>query len=208
MIRSDGDCSNPVFIIYDDKPVCKYHFFSIKAREDCSICLTSMAGCGSSRMGLTRVMLPCAHFFHKECLAKWGKVECPMCRDKIPGADAAGIFGVRDFGPIMETVYDMPMERIGTTLDIIRKVVGICERGDFYAEQVADIMVNMELACQLLEEAKEEPRGQPTAVAAAHREYDSRATVDAIIDGVMRFGLTGVGVSEIGEEEAAGAAAM
>jgi hypothetical protein len=54
---------------------------------DCVICMSDMSDiyqCPSKRM-----VTPCNHFFHPECLERWLKVkmECPTCRGVLPPAE-------------------------------------------------------------------------------------------------------------------------
>ena len=49
---------------------------------DCVICMTPVR-CDAP---LERMVTPCSHFFHKECLERWMevKMECPTCRGVLP----------------------------------------------------------------------------------------------------------------------------
>ncbi|QDZ17873.1 RING-type domain-containing protein [Chloropicon primus] len=52
---------------------------------DCVICMSSV----DFKDPKNRMVTPCNHFFHKECLERWLKVkmECPTCRRKLPPAE-------------------------------------------------------------------------------------------------------------------------
>ena len=49
---------------------------------DCVICMAPVT-CDARA---ERMVTPCAHFFHKECLERWMevKMECPTCRGALP----------------------------------------------------------------------------------------------------------------------------
>ena len=61
----------------------KYYDMSVKSNsckaEDCTICLDPM-NVSDNNLKLNE----CGHFFHKECLARWTKAECPICRAPTP----------------------------------------------------------------------------------------------------------------------------
>jgi len=52
---------------------------------DCVICMTPVEYSSPS----SRMVTPCNHFFHPDCLERWLKVkmECPTCRRPLPPAD-------------------------------------------------------------------------------------------------------------------------
>ncbi len=56
---------------------------------DCAICMMPVAGPDATGPAAARVMTPCDHVFHRECLRQWMdiKMECPVCRRPIPDLD-------------------------------------------------------------------------------------------------------------------------
>ena len=53
---------------------------------DCAICMMPINGHSDSS---ARVVTPCDHIFHHDCLRQWMdiKMECPVCRRGIPELD-------------------------------------------------------------------------------------------------------------------------
>ena len=53
--------------------------------EQCAVCRLEF------EVGDTLATLPCAHFFHAECVAPWLKTNktCPCCKRELPGASPA-----------------------------------------------------------------------------------------------------------------------
>lgn len=49
---------------------------------ECVICM----GTVDIRRPLSRMVTPCSHFFHPQCLQRWMdvKMECPTCRQNLP----------------------------------------------------------------------------------------------------------------------------
>ena len=49
---------------------------------DCVICMNAV----EAREPRRRMVTPCNHFFHQECLERWMdvKMECPTCRGALP----------------------------------------------------------------------------------------------------------------------------
>lgn len=122
IIRNDGDCCNPVHAVYEGMPLCRFHFLRIKAREECSICLSSM------RDSSKRVMLPCCHFFHLDCLAQCREPLCPICRQQIDPKDAARIFTPTVFRPLIEQIYALPSDRIRNVMNCFQTLVRMAQR--------------------------------------------------------------------------------
>ena len=54
--------------------------------EDCAICMMPVGGSSDSS---PRVVTPCDHVFHQDCLKRWMdiKMECPVCRRTVPDLD-------------------------------------------------------------------------------------------------------------------------
>jgi len=54
--------------------------------EDCAICMMPVGGSSDSS---PRVVTPCDHVFHQDCLKRWMdiKMECPVCRRAVPDID-------------------------------------------------------------------------------------------------------------------------
>jgi len=60
----------------------KVRFDSVQEQQ-CSICLENF------RSGEFLTQLPCKHFFHVNCVARWftSSTQCPLCRSKCSGCD-------------------------------------------------------------------------------------------------------------------------
>lgn len=144
-IRNDGDCCNPVFTVYEGRPLCRYHYLRRKASEDCPICLNPMLEGGR------RVMLNCNHFFHIDCLGKCKEPLCPLCRKQMTGKEAAKIFTPTKFTPIIEEIYTLPVETIDNVVDSMTTVVSIAKKSDWHANHVAEILSYLQRTCALAE---------------------------------------------------------
>lgn len=50
------------------------------AEDTCSICMDGF--CGDGSFGDVALVLPCSHFFHRQCIRSWLRfhAQCPMCR--------------------------------------------------------------------------------------------------------------------------------
>lgn len=59
------------------KKYCKKHIqkFRLEKPEECAICCESLED--------THLPLSCSHWIHRNCIIKWGKDQCPICRQKI-----------------------------------------------------------------------------------------------------------------------------
>ena len=59
----------------------------IRDRYICGICLDSNGKLIINRKKNYKIITPCGHVFHKQCLKKWlqtdHKKTCPICRTKI-----------------------------------------------------------------------------------------------------------------------------
>jgi len=58
----------------------------VSENEDCAICMMPVGGSSDSS---PRVVTPCDHVFHHDCLKRWMdiKMECPVCRRAVPDID-------------------------------------------------------------------------------------------------------------------------
>ena len=57
----------------------------VTAGQQCTVCHDDFAA------GAEVVQLPCHHSFHERCITPWleGHITCPVCRQQVPGAQAA-----------------------------------------------------------------------------------------------------------------------
>jgi len=79
-------CGLNAYHIYENKPYCGMHLNYIKAHEECCICFCDM------NKRKDRIKLSCGHYFHKSCLGKCDKQQCPLCRSSYIPDDSYEIF--------------------------------------------------------------------------------------------------------------------
>ncbi|KAI1341578.1 hypothetical protein F5Y15DRAFT_361087 [Xylariaceae sp. FL0016] len=72
-------------------------------KGDCSICIENM------NAGDEAMVLPCAHWFHEDCVSAWLKLHdsCPICRAPVDG-EAAGQAGAAAPNPQLNTQPGSP----------------------------------------------------------------------------------------------------
>lgn len=77
-------CKNQVYKIldsekkiYTNSQYCKRHHekFRLEKPEECPICMEELTN--------VHVPLSCSHWVHRQCIVKWGKDKCPICRTEI-----------------------------------------------------------------------------------------------------------------------------
>jgi len=63
--------------IYRDFDYCKRHYnkFRLEKPTECPVCMESLDD--------VKIPLSCSHWVHRECIIKWGKDKCPVCRADI-----------------------------------------------------------------------------------------------------------------------------
>lgn len=102
--------------MYEGRPLCRVHLNVVKANEECSICLCNMT------TPSTRIKLHCGHYFHKACLSRCPRIECPMCRAPITPVQAYDIFEETRVRPIMLGTFALPTEVQPIVMDTINAV--------------------------------------------------------------------------------------
>ena len=67
-------CKNKVFENYD---YCKIHYakFRLEKPDECPVCMENLEH--------VHIPLSCSHWVHRDCIIKWGKDKCPVCRAEI-----------------------------------------------------------------------------------------------------------------------------
>lgn len=78
------------------KIVVKFLFLYQKVLRDCSICLENIH---LSQLYKTE----CCHCFHKDCIKKWNKMSCPVCRRCIKEELLYNI----DFTSFLNLLFDL-----------------------------------------------------------------------------------------------------
>lgn len=179
-IRNDGDCCNPVFTVYEGRPLCRFHYLRMKAHEDCPICLTPMHDGGR------RVMLSCCHFYHYDCLGQCREPLCPICRQQMTPQDAAAVFTTPIFRPIIEEIYTLPPSRIDMVVETIRTAISIARRGDWQVSHANDLLHYMGQASNVAE-SMIESRGMHTPPNSPEDDIDRFAIINSIMSNMVEL---------------------
>ena len=114
--QNGSKCQYTAVHIYEGRPLCGVHLNVVKANEECSICLCPMT------TPTTRIKLDCGHYFHKGCLSRCPRVECPMCRAPITPVQAYEVFEPTRVRPIMLGTFTLPTEIQPIVMDTINAV--------------------------------------------------------------------------------------
>lgn len=108
-----SQCTNRGKTIYDGKFVCDIHLKTIKANDDCPICLdkltphTRVDACGYK------------HYFHSECLKKCtNKYICPTCKQQITNKAFCKVYE-QDQKAILQKVYQLDCKQQHILFDYI-----------------------------------------------------------------------------------------
>jgi len=117
-------CPNYVKHIYNNMEVCNVHLNTLKANEECTICLLPMSN------PLERIKLSCGHYFHDECLGKCVKTECPVCRCELESGERRRVF-LPVIAQQLEPVFKMSGSRQYAMKEIVGGIVeAVGEIGD------------------------------------------------------------------------------
>lgn len=109
-------CPNYIRHTYNGKDVCNVHLNTLKANEECTICLCSM----DNPMG--RIKLACGHYFHVNCLGQCIKAECPMCRREMLPTEKRRVYMHRVM-PLIDPVFDMSSSRQAAIIEMVGGMV-------------------------------------------------------------------------------------
>jgi hypothetical protein len=123
-ITAKGEmCGNTANHLYNDLFLCKRHLHCCKAKEECAICMEAMDN------PIMRIKLACGHYFHRACIEKCIKPECPMCRQHMTCDEASGIFLGR-FKGLLSRVYALPANDASRVFEMFEKTVNIIETAE------------------------------------------------------------------------------
>jgi hypothetical protein len=176
-------CGNALHTVYDGKGVCKYHFYNIKVNDDCPICLMTMDDCR------VKLMLSCRHYFHQECLSMCHDSRCPLCRKQMTPREGRRIFLPTVWRPIIENVYKLPITSVVSSIDTIKKVVRVCEQGEWFAEQINDFCNYFVKACDVSDEIRDIQRNNDGI---EHTYEEHHTVIDDLVSNMVDI-MTGVG---------------
>lgn len=130
-------CQYTALHIYDGRPLCGVHLNVVKANEECSICLCAMT------TPTTRIKLDCGHYFHKGCLSRCPRVECPMCREPITPVQAYEVFEATRVRPIMLGTFALSTEIQPMVMETINAVNVAAATNSINASLIQIIMFRM-----------------------------------------------------------------
>ncbi len=138
-------CPNYVKHTYNGKQVCNVHLNTLKANEECSICITPMDN------PLERIKLGCGHYFHVSCLGQCIKTECPQCRQEMLPQEKRRVFMPTRVYPLFEPVFNMNSSRKQTALfgmvgDLVETMGNMSEEeADIYRAYISTFTRNMRI---------------------------------------------------------------
>lgn len=110
-------CPNYVKHTYNGKEVCNIHLNTLKANDDCTICLTAMDN------PMLRIKLGCGHYFHTNCLGQCVKAECPLCRREMLPTEKRQVFLPTRVVPLFDPVFSMESSRQTVIFDMVKNLV-------------------------------------------------------------------------------------
>lgn len=79
--------------------------------DTCAICLNPVRKTRNTRE------LPCGHLYHAECLEKWGKDTCPLCRKYIGENDFRVTINIENLRDNTSNVTTLNVEQIQTMVE-------------------------------------------------------------------------------------------
>lgn len=123
-------CGGKAYGKHDGKHLCLHHLVSVKQREDCVICFSSMSSEHS-------ILLTCGHMFHVECLSCCRLSECPLCRRQLVPEEAIATVGKKYIDSIAVKLYSLPKQSIKTAILCINIVLKLCS---FAPSEVYEIL--------------------------------------------------------------------
>jgi hypothetical protein len=94
-------CPNYCKHIYNGTALCNVHLNTIKANEECCICLSPMCN------PLTRIKLACGHYHHIHCLGKMVNHSCPVCIQELTPSECHRVFYEPKVKPLIDRVFSM-----------------------------------------------------------------------------------------------------
>lgn len=101
---SGKQCESNGKFDYNNKKVCRVHMNVMKSVEDCAICLSEMTSGARIRL------VACGHFFHKSCLQKTSRPECPLCRTTITLKQCLDIFEDSCIEHVLKDTFSTPVD--------------------------------------------------------------------------------------------------
>lgn len=118
-------CGEPAFNTNTDgasgvKKLCLFHLYNARKEDDCAICLGEM--CGDT---YDVFILACGHMFHKDCLGKCAKPQCPMCRTQFLPEEAVIVFYSKVLHNIGIRLYGLPLKSIEYVLACFEVVLSV-----------------------------------------------------------------------------------
>jgi hypothetical protein len=121
-------CSNYAKHNYNGKYYCNVHLNTVKAEEECCICL-----CPKDNPG-QRIKLGCGHFHHTACLGKMMDPNCPICRTNLTPGECSKVFTPTKVKPMFDRVFSMSGDKQKAAFGIINDLIGYIDNIDVQDE--------------------------------------------------------------------------
>ena len=122
--------------IYEGRHLCKIHLNLVKSEEDCAICYHALRPCHDHPPSVEEEQLgprvrldACKHYFHRGCLEKSGKPECPLCRTPISFKQCIDIFGNLNLDVIGSDALRLSPDIQSNVLECFEMINGIGRLG-------------------------------------------------------------------------------
>jgi len=110
-------CPNYSRSIYDGKHVCNVHLNTIKANDNCPICLSMM---GNPAL---RIKVKCGHYFHTACLGMCIDLTCPICRRELAPRDISKAFTPTKVTPLFDKVFTFSAKKQNIIFETLERLI-------------------------------------------------------------------------------------